>query len=130
MRTLPRQSSANPTPTSGWPAFIQPRVTLGGYQGRSAALGKRITEAFSGLQQAKLAYESFSRLGTNESAVGPRRVAALKEEVERLEQRKRMLQGRYTELDAERREAQERLDAVEERIVAEAEALNEASLAE
>ena len=105
-------------------------VTLGGYQGRSAALGKRITEAFSGLQQAKLEYESFSRLKTNESAVGPRRVAALKEEVERLEQRERMLQGRYAELDAERREAQERLDAMEERIMAEAEALNEASLAE
>jgi hypothetical protein len=46
-------------------------VTLGGYQTRSAALAKQITEAFNGLQEARLEYENVSRLKTNETAVGP-----------------------------------------------------------
>ncbi|KAH9901674.1 pre-mRNA splicing factor component-domain-containing protein [Cubamyces lactineus] len=104
-------------------------VILGGYQARSAALSKRITEAFSELQKAKVDYESFSKLKMNETALGPIRLAALKEEVDRLEQRERRLQERYAELDAERREAASRVAALEERVMEEAEALNEEALA-
>ncbi|CDO68996.1 hypothetical protein BN946_scf184834.g3 [Trametes cinnabarina] len=104
-------------------------VLLGGYQARAAALAKRTTDAFAELQKVKLDYESFSKLKANEMAMGPLRLAALKEEVEKLEQRERRLQERYAELDAERREALSRVAALEERVMEEAEALNEEALA-
>jgi len=105
-------------------------VTLGGYQVRSKALAKRITAAFEELQKTKVDLESFSRLRVNESAAGPRRVSGLKEEVEKLERREKALQERYAELDSERKESESRVAALEERVMAEAEALNEAALAE
>ena len=105
-------------------------VTLAGYLARSAALSKRITEAFAELHQTNIEYNSFSRLRVNESAVGPRRVAALKEEVERLEKREGLLQGRYAELDAERKESLSRIAALEEKIIADAEGYNDAQLAQ
>ncbi|KAJ6455856.1 pre-mRNA splicing factor component-domain-containing protein [Mycena sanguinolenta] len=104
-------------------------VVLGGYLSRSDALSKRITDAFDELQKTQGDYESFSRLQTNENAVGPRRLEALKEEVDKLERRERHLQERYSELEAERRDAQERVQALEEKMMDDAEALNEAQLA-
>ncbi|KAJ3788793.1 pre-mRNA splicing factor component-domain-containing protein [Lentinula aff. detonsa] len=103
---------------------------LGGYQARSQALSKRVTDAFAELQTTYNNYQSFLRLQTNEAAVGPRRVATLKEEVEKLERREKMLQERYAELAAERRESEARVAELEEKLMAEAERLNEASLAE
>ncbi|KAF9496059.1 hypothetical protein BDN71DRAFT_1446773 [Pleurotus eryngii] len=105
-------------------------VTLGGYQARAKTLAKRMTEAFEEFQKVKVDYESFSRLKVNESAVGPRRVEALKEEVERLERRERSLQAQYAQLESERQEAEERVSALEDKVMANAEALNEAVLAE
>ncbi|KAF9463250.1 pre-mRNA splicing factor component-domain-containing protein [Collybia nuda] len=105
-------------------------VTLGGYQARSDALSKRIADAFMELQKTKVEYDSFSRLRMNESATGPRRVSALKEEVEQLELREKSLQSRYAELEQERRESESRVAILEEKIMADAEALNEAHLAE
>lgn len=104
-------------------------LTLGGYMARSEALAKRVTEAFDELQKTKVDHASFSRLQTNESAVGPRRLEALKEEVEKLERRERLLQERYSELESERRESQGRVQALEEKMMDDAEALNEAQLA-
>ncbi|KDQ59393.1 hypothetical protein JAAARDRAFT_56409 [Jaapia argillacea MUCL 33604] len=105
-------------------------VTLGGYVSRSKALTKRFTDAFDELYKIKFDYESFSRLRLNESATGPRRVESLKEEVGRLEARERMLQSKYADLENERREAEIRVTALEEKVMLEAEALNEAALAE
>ena len=105
-------------------------IMLGGYQARSKALAKRITEAFNEMKKAKIDYERLVRLQTNETALAPARVAALKEEVEKLERRERTLQERYAELEMERRESQARVAALEEKVMAEAEALNEAALAE
>lgn len=105
-------------------------VTLHGYQVRSQALTKRITDAFDQLQKTQVELESFSRLRVNESAGGPRRVLGLKEEVVKLERREKSLQERYAELDSERRESESRVMALEERVMAEAESLNEAALAE
>ncbi|THG96828.1 hypothetical protein EW026_g5074 [Hermanssonia centrifuga] len=105
-------------------------VTLGGYQTRSKTLIKQIVNSFDELQKTKIEYESFSRLRTNEFASGPVRVSALKEEVEKLERREHLLQGRYAELESERREAEGRVSLLEEKLMAEAEALNEAALAE
>jgi pre-mRNA-splicing factor CDC5/CEF1 len=105
-------------------------VTLGGYQVRSKALTNRITDAFQELQKTKVDLESFSRLRVNELAAGPRRVLGLTEEVESLERRENVLQRRYAELDSERKESVARVAALEEKVMAEAESLNEAALAE
>lgn len=105
-------------------------VTLGGYQARSKALIKQIVDGFEDLQRTQIEYESFSHLRSNEAATGPVRVSSLKEEVEKLERREQMLQGRYAELEDERREAEGRVAALEEKLMAEAEALNEAALAQ
>ena len=105
-------------------------VTLGGYQARSKGLAKRVVDGFDELQRGRIEYESFAHLLANEAAAGPVRVAALKEEVEKLESRERMLQGRYAELELERRAAEARIAGLEDRLMAEAEALNEAALAE
>ena len=105
-------------------------VTLGGYQVRSKALAQKITDLFGELQRGHVDHESFSRLRINENAAGPARVETLKEEVDKLARRERMLQDRYAELVSERRDAEGRVAAQEERIMMEAEALNDAALAE
>lgn len=105
-------------------------ITLGGYEARNKALAKRITDAFDEVVKTKVDYDSFSRLAANESAAGPRRVGTLKEEVEVLQRRERLLQERYAELDRDRREAESRVAVLEEKIMVEAEALNEAALAD
>ena len=105
-------------------------VTLGGYQMRSKALVQKMADLFGELQRGQVDYESFSRLRINENASGPARVESLKEEVDKLARREKTLQDRYAELVSERRDVEERVAAQEERIMAEAEALNEAALAE
>jgi pre-mRNA-splicing factor CDC5/CEF1 len=104
-------------------------VVLGGYQARGSALSARLTAAFADLQKSKIEYESFARLRANEAAVGPRRAAALQEEVERLETRERGLQMRYKELVEERAASEARVTRLEEKVMEEAEAFNEAQLA-
>lgn len=105
-------------------------VTLGGYQLRSKALIQKMADLFGELQRGHVDYESFSRLRINENAAGPARVESLREEVDRLARREKMLQDRYAELVSERRDAEERVAAQEDRIMMEAEALNDAALAE
>jgi len=105
-------------------------VTLGGYQVRSKTLIQKFTDLFGELQRGHVDYESFSRLRINENAAGPARVESLKEEVDKLARREKMLQDRYAELVSERRDVEERVAAQEERIMMEAEALNDAALAE
>ena len=105
-------------------------VTLGGYQARSKALTQKMADLFGELQRGDVDHESFSRLRINENAAGPARVESLKEEVDKLARRERTLQDRYAELVSERRDVEERITAQEERIMIEAEALNDAALAE
>ena len=105
-------------------------IVLGGYATRSEELGKRLGTASVAIREVAVEYESFARLQATESAMGPARVATLKEEVDRLEGRERSLQGLYAELEKEKREAEGRVAALEERVMEEAEMLNEAALAE
>lgn len=102
---------------------------LGGYQAVSGALTKRIVTATREFASQHVDLVSFERLSVNEQVGGPRRVEALKEEVEGLAVRERMLQGRFAELAEERREAGRRVEELEARVEAEAEAMNEAALA-
>ncbi|KAI0049679.1 hypothetical protein FA95DRAFT_1581584 [Auriscalpium vulgare] len=105
-------------------------VTLGGYVGRARDLTARVTGAFDALLETALDLESFQRLRAGENALGPVRVSALREEVEKLESRERTLQSLYGELEREKRESEGRIAGLEERLMAEAEALNEMALAE
>ena len=105
-------------------------VVLGGYAARAAELGKRLGSAGAVTREAAIEHESFARLRGTETAVGPARVAGLKEEVDRLEARERALQGLYAELEREKVEAESRVSEMEERVMEEAERLNEVALAE
>lgn len=104
-------------------------VVLGGYSTRAGELGKRLGSAGIATLEMTFEYESFSRLHATESAMGPARASALREEVEKLEGRERALQNLYAELEREKGEAEERVAALEERVMEEAERLNEAALA-
>ncbi|KAG6850482.1 hypothetical protein H0H93_012903 [Arthromyces matolae] len=105
-------------------------VQLGGYLARSQALSKRISDALGELHTTYINYNSFLRLQGNETAVGPRRIDVLKEEVEKLARQERVLQERYAELDLERREALSRIAVIEDKVMLEAEALNDETLAQ
>ncbi|KZO95816.1 hypothetical protein CALVIDRAFT_555553 [Calocera viscosa TUFC12733] len=105
-------------------------VTLGGYQARFAALSKRVGDAFTELQKTNGDLETFSALAAQEAINGPRRLESLKEEVDKLERREKNLQGRYQELDEARRESLARIAALEEKMLADAEAANDAAMAE
>ena len=104
-------------------------ITLGGYQQRAKAVASRITSAFEELQRQQIDYESFLLLQSHEAVAGPRRLASLKEEVDKLETREAALQRRYAELASEKREAEAKISALEDQLMAEAEAINEAQLA-
>jgi pre-mRNA splicing factor component len=121
-------SIAHPLPGTSLPGGTESQYTIPPADEIAAALSEIHLELAQSLGFPELDYESFSRLRTNESATGPRRVAALREEVEKLERRESLLQSRYAELDTERKEAQERLAVLEEKIMAEAEALNDSYL--
>ncbi|KAL5533124.1 CEF1 [Sanghuangporus sanghuang] len=105
-------------------------VQLGGYQARFKALAKRTTDSFDEMQKVQIDLNSFIQLQVNEQAVGPRRLDALKREVDALERRERLLQERYQELARDKEESEASVASLEEKIMAEAEALNEAALAE
>ncbi|KAI9510380.1 pre-mRNA splicing factor component-domain-containing protein [Russula earlei] len=105
-------------------------VVLGGHVARSDDLGRRLGTAGAAIRETAVEHESFARLRATESAMGPARVASLKEEVDRLEARERALQSLYAELEKEKEEAEGRVAALEERVMEEAEMLNEAALAE
>jgi len=104
-------------------------IVLGGYQQRAQTMSTQISTAFEEMKTNKVEYESFSRLRTSESVAGPRRVASLQEEVDKLELRERMLQIRYAELSTEKSEVEARVTGLEEKVMMEAEAYNEAQLA-
>ena len=104
-------------------------VILGGYQQRAQVLSERMAKAFSEMHKAQVDYSSFSCLRENEIAIGPRRVASLYQEVERLEHQEGILQMRYTELQSEQKDSEMRVAVLEEKLMADAEAYNEMQLA-
>lgn len=84
-------------------------VVLGGYVTRADELGRRLGTVGAAIREMVVEYESFARLRATESAMGPARVATLKEEVDTLEARERALQSLYEELEKEKRESESRL---------------------
>ncbi|KLO07578.1 Cc.Cdc5 protein [Schizopora paradoxa] len=104
-------------------------VQLGGYEVRSKALSKRIVDAFDEIQKVTVDLACFSKLSIDERVVGPRRLETLKSEVTEMERREKSLQERYQELVNDKQETEARIAALEEKVMMEAEALNEEALA-
>lgn len=104
-------------------------VILGGYQQRAQVLSERMTKAFIEMQKAQVDYNSFCCLSQNETALGPRRVTSLYQEVDKLERRESLLQMRYAELQSEKKDSETRVTILEEKLMADAEVYNELRLA-
>ena len=102
---------------------------LGGYQQRASVLLERMAKAFSEMQKDQVDYTSFSGLREDETILGPRRVASLHQEVERLERRESLLQMRYVELLSKKEDSETRVNFLEEKLMADAEVYNELQLA-
>lgn len=104
-------------------------VQLGGYEVRSKALSKRVVDAFDEIQKVTVDLACFAKLNIDDRVVGPRRLESIKGEVTTLERRERELQERYQELVNDKQETEARIAAMEEKVMMEAEALNEEALA-
>lgn len=103
-------------------------VVLGGYLNRSKDLSVKLGTTYNTFVDESIDKFSFERLKAREDAAGPARVAALREDTERLQIKEKSLQGLYAELEREKNEAEQRVAILEERVMMEAEALNEAAM--
>ncbi|KAK6508166.1 Pre-mRNA-splicing factor cef1 [Arthrobotrys conoides] len=83
-------------------------LTLGGYQKRQQILAQKITEAYSAVLDAKNKLDSFRTLAISEEDAIPRRLEALRSEVEFVQKRELEAQTMYKT----RREELENLTAV------------------
>ncbi|PWN28725.1 hypothetical protein BDZ90DRAFT_230745 [Jaminaea rosea] len=103
---------------------------LGGYQARSRTLGDELKGHAHRLAEGEVEHAAFERLALGEGVAVGERVGKLEKEVQALERREAVGQGRYKELDDERRALRERVEELRaERDMREAERLNEAALA-
>ncbi|RKP27394.1 pre-mRNA splicing factor component-domain-containing protein, partial [Syncephalis pseudoplumigaleata] len=91
-------------------------VTLGGYQARSRALRKQVSETHKELDQVSLELASFDALRLSETGAIPRRVEALQAEVDTLAKREMSLQQRYATLARERDQAVQEAMALKHQI--------------
>ncbi|XP_077437336.1 cell division cycle 5-like protein [Vanacampus margaritifer] len=78
------------------------KILLGGFQSRALGLLKQHNELWEQVEQAATELETFSQLKKQEDMAIPRRLEALREDVERQMDRERELQQRYGELVTER----------------------------
>ncbi|XP_069831984.1 cell division cycle 5-like protein [Dendropsophus ebraccatus] len=74
------------------------KILLGGYQSRAMGLIKQLNEIWDQYEQASLELKTFEELKKHEDIAIPRRIASLKEDVQRQEERERELQQRFAEL--------------------------------
>lgn len=74
------------------------KILLGGYQSRAMGLIKQLNEIWDQYEQANLELRTFEELKKHEDIAIPRRIASLKEDVQRQEERERELQQRFAEL--------------------------------
>ncbi|KAL3882692.1 hypothetical protein ACJMK2_029005 [Sinanodonta woodiana] len=74
------------------------KILLGGYQSRSQALVKQVTDLYEQLEQTYVEYKTFDDLRRHETGAIPKRLESLKEDVQRQTERERELQNRYSDL--------------------------------
>lgn len=78
------------------------KVLTGGYQARSSALTKQVTDLHEQVEQAHVELETFKGLQQLETHAIPKRLEHLKEEVHRQTERENQLQVYYSNLSVER----------------------------
>lgn len=74
------------------------KILLGGYQSRSMGLLKQLSEVWDQLEQANLELHTFMELKKQEDLAIPRRQEALREDVQRQQEREKELQQRFADL--------------------------------
>lgn len=78
------------------------KVLLGGYQSRSVGLTKQINDLYEQVEQSHTERETFRSLREHELRAIPKRLEALREDVNRQTDREHQLQSRYSNLLYER----------------------------
>lgn len=74
------------------------KILLGGFQSRALGLLKQHNDLWEQVEQAATELQTFTQLKTQEDTAIPRRLEALREDVERQMEREKELQHRYGEL--------------------------------
>ncbi|XP_041105804.1 cell division cycle 5-like protein [Polyodon spathula] len=74
------------------------KILLGGYQSRAMGLIKQMNDLWDQIEQANLELHTFEELKKHEDTAIPRRQEALKEDVQRQQEREKELQQRYADL--------------------------------
>uniref|UniRef100_A0A672NS64 Cell division cycle 5-like protein n=1 Tax=Sinocyclocheilus grahami TaxID=75366 RepID=A0A672NS64_SINGR len=74
------------------------KILLGGYQSRSMGLLKQLSELWDQVEQANMELHTFQELKKQEDHAIPRRQEALREDVQRQQDREKELQQRFADL--------------------------------
>ncbi|MBN3309106.1 CDC5L protein, partial [Amia calva] len=74
------------------------KILLGGYQSRAMGLMKQLSDLWDQVEQANLELRTFEELKKHEDMAIPRRQEALREDVQRQQEREKELQQRYADL--------------------------------
>ncbi|MGH0131846.1 UNVERIFIED_CONTAM: hypothetical protein FKN15_047801 [Acipenser sinensis] len=74
------------------------KILLGGYQSRAMGLIKQMNDLWDQIEQANLELRTFEELKKHEDTAIPRRQEALREDVQRQQEREKELQQRYADL--------------------------------
>ncbi|TRY65047.1 hypothetical protein DNTS_018549, partial [Danionella cerebrum] len=78
------------------------KVLLGGYQSRAMGLLKQLSELWDQLEQSHVELQTFQELKKQEDLAIPRRHQALREDVQRQQEREKELQHRFADLMLEK----------------------------
>ncbi|KAJ8387821.1 hypothetical protein AAFF_G00149700 [Aldrovandia affinis] len=74
------------------------KVLLGGYQSRAMGLAKQLSDLWDQVEQAQVELRTFQELKKQEDTAIPRRQEALREDVQRQQEREKELQHRFADL--------------------------------
>ncbi|KAG9335800.1 hypothetical protein JZ751_003632 [Albula glossodonta] len=74
------------------------KVLLGGYQSRAMGLVKQLSDLWDQVEQAQVELRTFEELKKQEDTAIPRRKEALREDVQRQQEREKELQQRFADL--------------------------------
>ncbi|XP_065057512.1 cell division cycle 5-related protein-like [Rhopilema esculentum] len=85
------------------------KVLLGGYQTRAVGLTKKLSDISEQVQQTHVEAETFNMLKGQETNSIPRRIEAIKEDVERQTEREKALQAKFADLSFEKERLLEEL---------------------
>ncbi|VDC05420.1 unnamed protein product [Peniophora sp. CBMAI 1063] len=91
-------------------------------------MDNRVSVTHNAFVDESIDKSSFLCLKARKDAAGPARVATLREDAERLQQKEKSLQSLYAELEREKNDAEQRVAILEQQLMIETKALNEAAM--